>query len=268
MKKQHILSIALVCIGLFASCNQSPIEDLSEKASKSREVIFNIGISPITRTVTDGLKSSFVSNDKIGISGINDGTQEPITQNQQFFYKENNTWSSTMGAIYFPEDGNSADFYAYYPFDETKKELVFDYSVATDQSDDYNKSDFLWAKNETIELGAKAVSLSFTHALALVEVNVTAPADETISYVEIKANATVTVDLKAQTATLKAEEMSAFIKMQKLKEKPNSYRAVVPAQMLTGRCVFISTKEGGQYPYTLSEPMEIRANTVNTFDIE
>lgn len=69
-------------------------------------------------------------------------------------------------------------------------------------------------KNETIELGAKAVSLSFTHALALVEVNVTAPADETISYVEIKANATVTVDLKAQTATLKAEEMSAFIKMQ------------------------------------------------------
>ena len=73
MKKQHILSIALVCIGLFTSCNQSPIEDLSEKASKSREVIFNIGISPITRTVTDGLKSSFVSNDKIGISGINDG---------------------------------------------------------------------------------------------------------------------------------------------------------------------------------------------------
>ena len=265
MKKLYIVSIVIACAGLLASCNQNIVEEVS--ANTEGGIVFTIGISPLTRTITNGVRTHFIANDKIGISGINDGTQEVITRNQQFFFKDDNSWGSSMGAIYFPEDGNSADFYAYYPYDEAKVELTFDYSVAVDQSKNYNESDLLLAKNEIVELGANAVSLAFVHALALVEVHATIPAGETLESVEIRAIATSSVDLKTQTALVKNDQTATFIKMQKIEGDANIYRAVIPAQTLVGRCIFLNTREGGQYSYTLSQPMKLSVNSMNTFDI-
>lgn len=250
MKKNHLL-LGLVLMGAFASCTNETDEPTS---ISGKEVTFNIGITPMTRTATDGLVTTFKAQDKIGIFA---GDKSNI----YYILQDNNTdWSGETITM-----EGATDFYAYYPYYADNNAKSFTHTVDIDQSAGYNFSDLLLAKTSATGT-EETVTLTFDHALALVEVDATQATDinGTITGISLQAKAESTVDLTNQTAAVKTDATSEYIQMCKVTD--GKYRAVVPAQRLTaGKCIFINT-DATMYSCTISAAT-LQAAKLNTFTI-
>lgn len=249
MKKQSLL-LGFALMGLLTSCSQE-IDDVMNNSGK--KAIFNINITPMTRTATEGLVTTFVKDDKIGIFAGNNYS------NIRYTLGSDNAW--TGQDITFD---NSTTFHAYYPYNETYETNTFNYTVDIDQSTGYNQSDLLLAKTSQVNTGSE-VTLTFEHALALVEVDASA-LEESITSITLQAIAESTVNLENKMATSKTstDVMPAYIQMYKINN--NVYRAVVPAQTLkAGKRIFIST-ETTAYTCTIQDAT-LAAAQLNKFTI-
>lgn len=254
MKKHSIFSMVVASLILGSCSNETnnPEMDYSNGDGKAN---FNINVASLSRTATDGLQTTFEPDDQIGIYGTNETVNTPITL-------QGTTWT---GDVFLPLTGQTATYYGYYPYNESisATEYKFDYSVATDQSTDYNDSDLLLAKSGDVSSSDRTIQLTFKHALALVEVNAESFEQE-ITGIEFKARTDATVDLNASTATLKSNVPVRIMKMCKVTNKV--YRAVVPAQTLSaGSHIFINTASSS-FEISTTET-EVKAGNINKFTL-
>ncbi len=249
MKKNHLF-LGFMLMGALASCNNETNE---MTGYGNKEVKFNIGITPMTRTMTDGLATTFVANDQIGIFA---GEEYDNTR-----YTFNDTeWSGEAIVM-----EGATDFFAYYPFSEDNTGKTFIYEVAADQSESYTSSDLLLAK--TTAVGTEdVVTLTFDHALALVEVDATQVTgiNGNITGISLQAKRAANVNLNKKNATVKDDAASEYIQLYKVTD--GRYRAVVPGQSLkAGRRLFITT-DATQYSCAIKD-VTLQAAKLNTFTI-
>lgn len=277
--KIHNIGMATLLAALLGSCSQNAMDDSIPEA-KGKKIDLITQIVPTTRTSTTGMKTVFTEGDQIGVFGVAREDVSTILNSNLKYQLNNNNWG-TETPIILPIDGSNVNFYAYYPYMASENaSTTFDFSVDRDQATNgYNTSDLLLAKNDKIVTSeaneSTAIELSFAHAFALVEVDVTLPEGVTPEKVTLTAYPTATVDLVAQTATVntEAEEIvnEAPVKVGQveisLAKADGKFRCVVPVQTIKGKCIRITGSNGAPYWYTADAEVALEANKLNTFTV-
>lgn len=277
--KIHNIGMATLLAALLGSCSQNAMDDSIPEA-KGKKIDLITQIAPTTRTSTTGMKTVFTEGDQIGVFGLAREDASTILNSNLKYQLNNNNWG-TETPIILPIDGSNVNFYAYYPYmDSENASTTFDFSVNRDQAaNGYNTSDLLLAKNESIVTSeaneSTAIELSFAHAFALVEVDVTLPEGVTPEKVTLTAYPTATVDLVAQTATVNTETEEivdeAPVKVGQveisLAKADGKFRCVVPVQTIKGKCIRITGSNGAPYWYTADADVSLEANKLNTFTV-
>lgn len=289
--KIHNIGMATLLAALLGSCSQNTMDDSIPEA-KGKKIDLITQIAPTTRTSTTGMKTVFTEGDQIGVFGlVREDASTILNSNLKYQLDNKNNWG-TEAPIILPIDGSNVNFYAYYPFVEMGSENVnttFDFSVDADQATNgYNTSDLLLAKNESIVTSeadeSTAIELSFAHAFALVEVEVTLPEGVTPEKVILKAFNLAKVDLVAQKATVitegqivvegevgeNGEEVTKDIEEIEIslqRQEDGKFRCVVPVQTIKGKCIRITGSNGAPYWYTADADVALEANKLNTFTV-
>ena len=129
-----------------------------------------------TRATIDG---GFVEGDAMGIFVVDrddDGEAvQPVlgdgrASNMKFTLGEDGTWTGSA-QLYWNPNGQAADFYGYYPFNEglssvTNYDFVVNSRQETEGNSGYNACDLLWAKRENVEQTVETVTLQYKHLMA------------------------------------------------------------------------------------------------------
>jgi hypothetical protein len=253
-------SVFSLCAGLLLlSCSQD--EEL-EVGQDGGQIAFDLAIDGgvQTRVSTDGLFNSlWQTGDEVGLFAVSHPSGTPAALAASGNYMNNvslalgaSVWSLSP-AQYYPADGTQLDFYAYYPRQTTVANATgMTFTVFADQSagTNFNKSDLLLAKQMNIAKSAGPVTLVFSHALSLVQVEVNnATAATTVTLLNVKLSATINWATSPPAVT--ASGTAGNIKMARV-SGTNLFRALVPAQeILAGSGMF---KVSSPSPY-LSVPL-------------
>lgn len=267
MKQYIVMMTVLSCTALFSSCEQNIVEESFSQSGQ--DIIFKLDISR-TRTVTNDKKTLFVDKDQVGIFGLKRGATDILHENLNYSYNQDEAQWVADRSIAFPIDGSNLNFYAYYPYIPGVTGTIFDFSVALEQSaGGYNQSDLLLGKNETSTVDDKEITLTFAHKLAMVETTVVLPQGRTAKKVDIRAKRIATVDLVQGTAVVKADATAEYITMQSLNNVPNTFRAVIPAQIIgRGKMFRVVADDGTIYWYKVTDDVELIINKVTTFTVD
>ncbi|NLD23095.1 MAG: fimbrillin family protein [Bacteroidales bacterium] len=167
--KIELFYLSLICL-LIASCEGEPI---SWNTSEN-QVNFSANIERLTTRASD---DTWHKNDKIGVYMKEvDKSFVGTTFNQNAKYINNSgnysfTPATEDDALYFPSDGKSADFIAYYPY----REVINDFKYPIDISSQINLPDidFMYSNNATdISKHDGEVVLSFSHQLSKIAINI------------------------------------------------------------------------------------------------
>lgn len=267
MKQYIVMMTVLSCTALFSSCEQNMVEESFSQSGQ--DIIFKLDISR-TRTVTNDKKTLFVDKDQVGIFGLKRGTTDILHENLNYKYNQSETKWEADRSIAFPIDGSDLNFYAYYPYISGVTGTIFDFPVALDQSTEgYNQSDLLLGKNETSTVDDKEIRLTFAHKLAMVETEVILPQGRIAKRVDIRAKRIAAVDLVQGTAAVKADATAEYVTMQSLDDVPNTFRAVIPAQIIgKGKMFRVVADDGTIYWHKVTDDVELIINKVTTFTID
>lgn len=222
--------------------------------------------APATRVVTAAdFRATWEDGDEIGLFAVKQGEQlatadNPIHNVRLTYSKANGTWN---GKAYWPTAASGLpklDFYAYYPYNEAAADpAAIAFSVHPDQNATtnaggtekpyYNLSDLLTAKSDNGGNGwgkGETVRLIFTHALAMVQVVLTADRKNNIGPVGSGISVTLqgvktasTLDLGRQVVTASGD--AGTVDMHRAGETAAGepvFRALVPAQTVSGGYTF------------------------------
>lgn len=221
---------------------------------------------PQTRVATDALfNSTWEDGDEIGIFAVRAGA--PLAASANYIHNAKLTYSSADGGtwtqatpLYWPTKAENIamlDFYAYYPYDANATNptaIAFnvkaDQSGAADGKSNYSLSDLLTAKAAGVSKGTEGkVSLTFSHALAMVQVTL----DNSAGSIDPNEEVVVTLrDVKTKAmldfgaidgtpgsgvTTAQSGNNAVNIKMYRLEQPGDAdyrtaftFRAVVPVQ--------------------------------------
>ena len=262
--------------------------------------------APATRVATDTrFKSTWEDGDAIGIFAVPHGTQlaaagNPIHNVRLTYSKADNAWSGPAYWPLAPAGISALDFYAYHPYDDnggspaTLNPTAIAFNVETDQSAPANaeadtpsgfaRSHLLMAKAADGNGFARGetVSLTFRHALAMVQVSVAGSmlGDYSPATLRVRLNgcaAATVLDLAAgQTkAPAAGGATAAPITMYPC---PNdggapgtfAYRALVPAQTVAAGTALFRFEHGGSTLLnspSLTTALALKAGQTEIFDI-
>lgn len=246
--KMYFKSLILALAGALAmtACSNEMEEQLAEGSGNSgQEVKFTVGIENLSRTaIADGtLKTEFVKGDEIGIFAYNG--ESVVSSNIKYTYNGSG-WTSD--AAIAAQDGVQLNYYAYYPYSESVTDpSAINVTVNSDQATNgFSKDDVLTAQNTEAEAGATSVSLTFAHAMAMVQVSLmqgtTDDADATVYLQSILPDTKVNAkDGSVETAAGEA----VAVAMKKAAESL-TYRAVVPEQTITADSKLLTIVAGGK----------------------
>lgn len=185
MKTIRLLTLLASLVWL-ASCS-SDNDELFPEPQSDGQIKFEMSFAgeadnnPKTKVSTaTNFSSTWENGDKIGVYIVKGGgTLLPsgnYADNIEFTYSSG-TWT-TSNQQYYPNDGDDLSFYAYYPYDAgMSNPNAYNFNVPIDQASNngeyYKKKNFLWAKQENIAKGDNAITLQFSHALAMIEIAIT-----------------------------------------------------------------------------------------------
>lgn len=320
MKNKHsifrwLLAAVLPALFLTACSKDNDAADYPGTPDSGGDIRFEIGFAPQgggtmnaqtdgsrvpqTRVATDALfNSTWEAGDEIGVFAVPAGTSLAASDN--YIHNAKLTYSSANGGtwtqaepLYWPTNAysKSLDFYAYYPYDASATDPTnIAFSVKTDQSrttdgkSNYSLSDLLTAKAAGASKGADGkVSLTFSHALALVQVSVPSPGrgfgpSETLTVMLCNVKTKSTLNLGAaqgSDVTLAVSDNSAVGVTMHRVEQPGdvnyatsyTYRTLVPAQEITkGNNLFQFNHERRQLVINkLSSGLILTAGQAETF---
>lgn len=258
--KMYFKNLIFALVGALAmtACSNEMEQQLAEGSGNSgQEVKFTVGIENLSRTaIAEGegvLKTTFVNEDAIGIFAYKEGETEPAYTNVKYTYDASKSaWTSDKAIT---SDGTKLSYYAYYPYmDGVTDPSQLNITVNADQTSGFSKDDVLTAQNTTAEAGAENVTLSFSHAFAMVQVGIksglTDDAEATVTLESILP--TAVVNAKAGTVGTASGEKTS-IQMQKTNADKWEYRAIVPAQdIASGSKLLTIVAEGKTYAVTYS----------------
>lgn len=226
--------ITAIAMSAMTACNKD------EHPSDNGYVNFSMGIvttqSSRTSMADDSHTAAFTANDAVGIFVKDVASYSNI----KYTTADGTTWSGAE--IKIPEE-TEYTYYAYYPYMENETTSI-NYSVSTNQdAEGFIKNDFLYSTATSSESN---VSLSYNHALSLVEVELVdfgVTEGATVEMLDIATDATI--DLSTQSITTGASK--ANITMDAL-ATPLKYRAIIPAQTIAASTpVFKITAAGKSY---------------------
>lgn len=185
MKTIRLLILLIPSIWVASCTNEDNIFPSDPQNDDKKEITFQIDIteadweSPETRIATSpyDYTCSWNDGDKIGLYITTaDNSLQPsgnYIDNIEITYS-GGKWTPAI-PLYCPANSQKVNFYAYYPYDaQMANPLHYEYKVSTDQGSnkDLGKSDFLWVKQENKPIINNSVDLQFSHALALIKIEV------------------------------------------------------------------------------------------------
>lgn len=244
--KMYFKNLIFALAGALAmtACSNEMEEQLAEEnGNNGKEVKFTVGIENLSRTaIAEGsLKTEFVKGDEIGIFAYDGETA--VASNVKYTYG-GSAWTSDNAIA--AEDGVQLSYYAYYPYSEVTDPSAINVTVNADQSNGFSKDDVLTAQNTTAEAGATSVSLTFAHAMAMVQVSLmegtTSDANATVTLQSILPVTSVNAKDGSVTA---ASGASVGVAMKKAAESL-TYRAVVPEQTIKAGSKLLTIVAGGK----------------------
>lgn len=246
--KMYFKSLIFALTGalMITACSNEIEEQLAEGSGNSgQEVKFTVGIENLSRTtIAEGsLKTEFVEGDEIGIFAYDGETA--VASNVKYTYG-GSAWTSDNAIA--AQDGVQLSYYAYYPYSESVTDpSAINVTVNSDQATNgFSKDDVLTAKNTEAEAGAPSVSLTFAHAMAMVQVSLmqgtTDDADATVSLQSILPDTKVNAK---DGSVVAATGEPVAVAMKKAAESL-TYRAVVPEQTITANSKLLTIVAGGK----------------------
>lgn len=246
--KMYFKNLIFALAGALAmtACSNEMEQQLAEGSGNSgQEVKFTVGIENLSRTtIADGtLKTEFVKGDEIGIFAYNG--ESVVSSNIKYTYNGSG-WTSD--AAIAAQDGVQLSYYAYYPYSESVADpSAINVTVNSDQATNgFSKDDVLTAKNTEAEAGATSVSLTFAHAMAMVQVSLmqgtTDDADATVYLQSILPDTKV----NAKDASVETAAGEAVAVAMKKSAESLTYRAVVPEQTITAGAKLLTIVAGGK----------------------
>ncbi len=315
MDKKRFLWILSLPLLLLGGCDRDGIEDdIPEVPGKGGDIVFDIGFAPQggdqsmtgpqTRVATStDFNSTWEDGDEIGVFAVAHGDPLAASGNPIHNAKLTYTDGAWSGEASWPDNVEKLDFYAYYPYDATAANpTAIAFNVQTDQStttntgstdqSNYNLSDLLTAKSDNDGSGydktTTAVPLTFSHALAMVQVSVPSGGkgfgpspDLTVKLRGVKAGAVV--NLNGIDATTPGSEITISdtgndpidIIMHRVEQPDDenyetsyTYRTLVPAQEIVQGNPLFSFEYNGQRlsaNNTSASPLTLAGGNAQTF---
>lgn len=267
----RLLAMAAVAMLAMNSCVKE--ENLGNGDKKGTPVEFEMGVSSVSRTITpdDGNTTIFAEGDSVGIFVFNGTT--PVATNVQYKL-EGEKWVAQGDPIYV-EAGASYSYYAYYPYNSEATDVKsINLSVDIDQRNGYTSSDALIAKSEAVQAGATTVSLNYSHAFALVQVQLEGNLvtnDATVYLQNIQPTATINLKEGSVSAVSgdKGNVAMKFCDTNKKDAAPSSYRAIVPAQTIsTGDGFLVVSLKGKNYKFKYSSEIPYESGKMRQFNVK
>ena len=283
MKRIKNIGLALM-MGWFSSCAEQAMEgvDVEEK----RPILLSASYPVMTSSrATD---NGFVADDEVGVFIVDYDAEgnagEPALKgnrgsNVRFTY-DGAKWSAPY-QLYWADGKTPADFYGYYPFDETMVSVTdYAFSIKKQQSGDetttsasgYEQSDLLWAKTEKVMPTDASVNLSYRHLMA----GITVMLEKGTGFTDAEWNEwdkTVQVEntilsghvnLKTGAATVGNDQPEAITPL----GYNGKWRAVTyPQTVEAGKSLVSVTVDGQSYQLMKTEAMTYQSGKMHNFTV-
>ena len=287
MKKSicRVVMISLAAISLF-SCKED-YSSISYYEDCGSEVIINGKINQCSQTRVSDL--GFTDKDAIGVYLVDYVNGEPgkiLAQgnhatNVKFVYDESsNSWKGSS-KLYWMDNVTPLDGYSYYPFRElVSNPQAMEFSVQTRQDlqedgqviNNYERSDFLWAKSEKVVPG-QVINLNHNHLMAGVEINlIPGIGFDNTTWTELEKSVIIEqvktksiIDLSTGHVVADGGELLSVVPY----DKGGTYRAVlVPQTKAAGETLFSITVDGTSYQFKRESDMVYFSQKLHKFTIE
>lgn len=272
--KKHLFFAACLATALFSACSNNEVESVTDAITGTKVATFTIANLSVARATTsaDNYTTTFAEGDKIGIysSGLVDADNKSSNMVNALFSISGSklTAEETSKDYYFPKLGD-ASFYAYYPAYESANENATTtgvaFTVSNDQSDatKFANNDFMTASCTTSNT-TEAISLNFTHQLALVEVTLSEMTDITsVTMNNVKRKVTYSYGSGVTTA----ENELGNIQMYNIPSS-NKWWGLVPEQEIAANSVlFTLSSSTNSYTYTVATAKTLSKSNVNKFTL-
>ena len=179
-------ALCTVLAVLFMACDKS-LEDKPEQALTSLQVtLSNFKQNAGTRAQESGYQTSFTNGDQIGVFALKSSGNVILEDNIPYTYN-GTSWRPANPSNQIHTFGGGITYYAYYPYSSSmsgKKsiaEITAAFTPAQDQSDytKYTSADLMTA---TGTLSGSSLSLAFTHAMSLIEIEIEETTNSTAPY--------------------------------------------------------------------------------------
>ncbi len=133
--KKHIIILLAAFAAVFAGCTKeiAPENNGNTVPEGSK---FTISLSPVTRTVNDGLSTRWTEGDQVGVFHAVAGTQNYISDGA-FTFTSGQEFEGRLGEVL--QSGANYDWYVVYPYDErttSPKEMLINIPADQYQSED------------------------------------------------------------------------------------------------------------------------------------
>ena len=180
MKATKIISACAVLVAL-ASCSNE--HELSQQSAEDTAIRIQANVGGITTRAASNIQGNqFDNTESVNVYIYEHTTGGPATYtygnggNGLVTCTADGNGNLNPGSIFYPQNGNGIDVYGIYPTSVTENASSQDFSVNTDQSNatNYKASDLMYASCVTNHTKGTPVSLTFTHKLSKVTVELEA----------------------------------------------------------------------------------------------
>lgn len=288
--KQHNIyknSLLLAGIALLSGCAYDEFGD--PNLNTDGEMKINLSGEITQEYNTRANDNGFANGDVMGVYIVDYEANNPGTllskgnraDNVQLtFNADANKWTPAYD-IYWKDKHTRVDIYGYYPIGSPSDVNTYSFSVKTDQSKgaeggtmgNYEASDFLWGKLESVEPTTRVLSLPLGHRMANARVTLTEGSGfEPDEWAELDKQVLVTntiqdasIDLSTGMVTPSGDISSNSI-IPSL--NGDEWRAiVVPQTVAAGTQMFSISIDGTPYKFSKNEAFEYVAGKMNNFTI-
>ncbi len=263
MRKHIYIILSTLVMVLFTSCNE---EDLGGNSS-GRTITFASGINDYNLRVNSN-GDEWAMGDNVGIYTFKHGEKVPVgTENVKHTTTSagKSTSFTSETPLYYPTDGSTVDFVAYYPYSTSISSMKYPI-VLSDQSVQA-ALDLMYAENNVgyDQTNESAVELKFNHVLTKVIMNITT-VDNTIDVnnMSVKVNGMDrTADFNLLNGEISSRSSNDEIVACSTSEEGRYELILLPVESLTDLHVVEFIVDNESYTWTMRDN---RADTEGNID--
>jgi|GEM_PF-587291 len=258
MKKSIYFILFTLVMVLFTSCNE---EDLGGNGS-GRTIAFASGINDYNLRINNN-GDEWETGDNVGIYTFKHG-EKVVAGTENVKHTTTSAGKSTSFTsetpLYYPTDGSTVDFMAYYPYSTSINNMKYPI-VLSDQSDQ-TALDLMYAENNVgyNQTNESAVELKFNHVLTKIVMNITSSDNNIdINSMTVKVKGMDrTADFDLLSKTISARSSNGEITACSTSEEGRYELILLPVGSLENSHVVEFTTNDESYTWTMSD------NTVDT----